>query len=158
MTDNLLAPCDGRDGARLLDILQVQYTILRQVAVLTQEQAVLIAEDRITALLDLLTDKQRLLGELSAVQADLAPFLHIPPEARRWPDSQSHQIAKYLADQCNEMLATITMQEIADQDALQESRTRLQHQMETFHQASAAHRAYDSIDAVPHQSLDLGLT
>ncbi len=145
------------DATELLELLKQQHQLLRLLEVYGHEQIELIAGDQMTALLELLTEKQRVLECFGDLQQKLAPVLVEDPSLRNWPDPTERQSAKELHAECQRMLKGILEQEAQCEAQMQVGRTRLLERMSFLQQATFAVNAYEA-EPAPASQHDFGLS
>lgn len=145
------------DGSKLLALLEEKADVLRQLMAFVELQQELITDDRMTALLELLAEKQKVLARFGELQSSLAPFLTQDPALRKWPDKETHQAAREQHAVCEQLLRDLLSAEATSENALQASRTRVLQQLEDVDRSAAAANAYDA-DPLPPSQFDFGLS
>ncbi len=115
---------------------------LVQLRDLGPRQLALVREENMTALLSVLSVKQRLLWELQKLERQLDPFRGQDPDARRWPTPEARQqTARQLAE-CEALLAEIVQQDKQSEEELIRRRQRTAIQLRSVHAAHRARGAY----------------
>lgn len=139
----------------LAALIRRKRTCLEQLHQLGQKQRALIDQDQITALLDLLTIKQRMLFELRKVDVALRPFAQQSPQERQWNDpEQRRQCAADVAE-CERLLAEIVTRQKEDEATLVRRRDEVSNALQGLHVASQARSAYESKPVALVNRLDL---
>jgi len=107
-----------------------------------QKQLELVGKGTMTELLDLLSTKQRMLGELQRIERALDPFRGQDPQTRRWHSpEQRRQCARELAE-CESLVGEIVERERQSQRELTRRRDEVAAQLEGLHRAARARGAY----------------
>jgi hypothetical protein len=88
----------------LAQLIAAKHACLTQLRELGQKQLELIEAGSLTALLDLLSVKQRPLRELQRLERALDPFRGQDPARRRWQSSEQRAACAAQIEQCNALL------------------------------------------------------
>ncbi len=131
------------EGAPLIALLSEKASVLRQLNAYTAVQQDLIASDRMTALLELLNDKQKALNRFGALQEELTPFLKQSAAERQWQHAEERATAQALHQECETLLRELLAAESASEQSLLISRARVLQQIEQLDQGASAAHAYD---------------
>jgi len=143
------------DTNLLAELVRVKRQRLLELRTISVRQGELIAHGRITALLDLLAIKQRVLLNLQQIGQALQPFQGQRPEERRWASPELRaQCADHLAE-CEKLLEEILQREKACELDLARQRDDTAHQIQGMHAAGRAREAYLPHTQRPMSRLDL---
>jgi hypothetical protein len=112
-----------------------------------RRQLELIDQQDMTALLDVLTTKQRVLTKLQQIERALDPFRGQAPEQRRWRTAEDRRLCTEQLHQCERLLAEIISQEKCSEGALLRRRDEAASRLQRAHLAGQAREAYT---AQPH--------
>jgi flagellar biosynthesis/type III secretory pathway chaperone len=143
--------------ARLHQLLDRQQAVLRQIAPFAVKQRELIEADRVTALLELLGEKQVWMDQLEQLQAQIEPLAQSLLVDRVAGNDEVQDRVRALSRSCQELLRAILSDEAECQQRLEIRRDRLSQQLETLDQTASAIAAY-SDDGQPRSLLDFGLS
>ena len=139
----------------LTELMGRKRDCLVQLRDLGPRQLAMVREGSMTALLDLLSAKQRLLLELQELDRQLVPFRGQDPNARRWPTPEARQqTARQLAE-CEALLVQIVRQEKQSEEELIQRRQQTAIQLQSVHAAHRARGAYLAPHRGPAGRLDL---
>jgi hypothetical protein len=126
----------------LAELIGRKRDCLVQLRDLGPRQLVLVREGSMTALLDLLSVKQRLLVDLQRLERQLDPFRGQDPDARRWPTPEVRQQTAGRLAECEALLAQIVRQEKQSEEELIRRRNQTAIQLQGIHAAHRARGAY----------------
>jgi hypothetical protein len=118
-------------------------------------QLELIDGGEITALLDLLSVKQRLLVQLQGIEKALDPFRDQDPQQRRWPSSEDRRRCARQLECCETLLGEIISQEKRGENSLIRRRDEAAKQLQGAYRATQARGAYASGQQQDTCQLDL---
>ena len=124
---------------------------------LSHHQRQCIARDDYTGLLELLGQKQQILGRLDEHKARQPALVEFWRRRRDdLPPAQRDRCENLLAG-VEHALARLIGEEQASSEQLARRRDATRHELERLHQGAAVHRAYrDGLDAAGHRHLDVG--
>ena len=135
-------------GTELVKLLNEQRVHYRKLRLLTQRQRSLVLDDDPQALLSLLADRQRVVDDLTALNARLAPF------RREWTrvfdglDPHTRRDVKELLEESNELLASVMTSDRQDSEMLGARRQSAAAGMSATRLAGRASAAYASSTAL----------
>lgn len=141
------APALVDDLPVLLELLQRQRSLYRQLRELSGRQGPLVTQGLAEPLLSLLAQRQRLIDELAAVNERLEPFRRDWP--RLWvslPDDDQERVAG-LVKETQELLASILTQDERDREVLQSARGQILQEIDKMSRSSHAVSAYQTAPA-----------
>jgi hypothetical protein len=130
------------DTRLLAELIRGKRECLLQLRDLGRRQIELIDEGNITALLEVLTAKQRPLERLQQIERALDPFRGQDPDRRRWPTSEDRRLCTEQLQQCERLLAEIISQERCSEGALLQRRDEAASRLQEAHFAGQAREAY----------------
>ncbi len=139
----------------LYDLICSKRTCLEQLREMGRRQLELIESDRMTALLDLLAQKQQTLAEIQQIERALDPFRSQSPELRRWRSEEARRRCADALQACETLLAEIIERERAGEQTLAHRRDRAAQQLQGMHRAGQARASYTSPNAGAVSQLDL---
>lgn len=93
------------DTVRLAALVSAKLQVLEILATLSRRQIELIAAGDTPALLKLLTAKETVLAQLTALERQLDPFRSEDPERRTWRSPAERAACQHQADRANALLA-----------------------------------------------------
>jgi len=131
----------------LAELIGRRCDCLRELRDMGRWQLELIGKGTMTELLDLLSTKQRLLGELQRIERGLDPFRGQDPDRRRWRTSEDRRLCTEQLQQCERLLAEIISQEKCSEGVLLRRRDEAAGRLQSAHLAGQARQAYT---AQPH--------
>jgi hypothetical protein len=126
----------------LAKLIDAKHQCLGQLLEIGDRQRALIDENRMTALLDLLTVKQNVLERLQKIEAALEPYRSESPEERRWASEDHRQACAERLRQCEERLAEVIRRERESEQVLVQRRDEVSRQLHGMHHATVARSAY----------------
>lgn len=139
----------------LFELIRSKRSCLEQLQVMGRRQIELIESDRMSALLDLLAQKQQTLMELQQIERGLDPFRNQPPELRRWRNEEARRRCAAEMDVCEALLAEIIDREKAGEQALLLRRDEAAARLQEMHRAGRAQASYNSSPAGTISQIDL---
>jgi len=131
----------------LAELIRDKHECLVHLREMGRRQFELIDEGDMTALLDLLTAKQRVLEKLQRIERALDPFRGQDPDGRRWRTAEDRRLCTEQLQQCERLLAEIISQEKCSEGVLLRRRDEAASRLESAHLAGQARQAYT---AQPH--------
>jgi flagellar biosynthesis/type III secretory pathway chaperone len=126
----------------LAELIRRKLDCLVELREMGEKQLELVAEDRITDLLDVLSAKQRFLMELQRIERAMDPFRGQKPEQRRWRTPESRKDCARQIEECERLLAQIVVQEKQAEGELIRRRDAVAQRLQGVHSASQARGAY----------------
>jgi flagellar biosynthesis/type III secretory pathway chaperone len=143
------------DTNTLTQLLAQKCELLLQLRQLVGRQFELIDASNLSQLLNLLTEKQRLIGRLQTIQRQLDPYRAQLPQQREWLSDEHRRRGAELADACQRLLA-----EVVEVDKQSESRLSLRRdeaatRLQSVHFAIQAREAYVEPAASTKSHVDL---
>ena len=139
----------------LAELVRSKLACLEQLRELGQRQYDLIERDDMTALMDVLTRKQRTLMKLQQIERGLNPFRDEDPEERRWSTPQQRRICSGQLDQCEALLDEIVREEKRSERELVHRRDQVAEQLQGAHLACRVHGAYTAESSHGVSQLDV---
>lgn len=143
------------DTQRLTQLLEHKYECLTHLRDLGDRQLERIDADDMTALMKVLSAKQRLLGELQSIEGALDPFRGQSPQDRHWASPKDRTRCSDLMARCQQIFAEIVRQERTAETSLVRRRDEAEGRLQGMHLAAGAQRAYLQEEAWTTSSLDL---
>jgi hypothetical protein len=151
MTTALPMPAAATE--RLAALITAKRDALELVARLSRQQLELVRAGEMTWLIKLLAAKQTMLGQLQAIERELASFRDDDPEERRWSSPEARAACQADADRCNALLAGILQLESQSEAAMQAHRDAAAAALVTTQGATDARQAYRALPATAGSSL-----
>ena len=139
----------------LADLIRAKRECLLQVRDLGRKQMELIEKGEMTALLDLLSVKQKSIMQLQRIEKTLDPFRRQDPEQRAWSAPEARAACAEQVEQCDILLAEVIKNEKYCETALIRRREEAANQLQGAHLAGCARQAYLSGPDLPMHNLDL---
>jgi hypothetical protein len=139
----------------LAKLIRSKRECLVEVREIGRRQLELIEEGSMTALLDVLTAKQRVLQRLQQIERQLDPFRGQDPQQRRWRTEEDRRLCSEQLDQCERLLAEIISQEKCSEGALLRRRDEAASRLQNAQLASHAREAYTAQPHSPAKQIDL---
>ena len=139
----------------LADLVRARRACLAQLRELGRRQLELIGAEEMSALLELLTTKQRTIRQLQRIEAALDPFRSQDPEKRSWrtPADRERCAAEMAAGDA--LLSEIVKQEKQSEQALVLRRDETAQRLQGAHLAAQARAAYGAQPAATIGQLDI---
>jgi hypothetical protein len=139
----------------LAELIHSKRECLVEVREMGRQQLELIDEGNMTALLDLLTVKQRVLQRLQQIERALEPFRGQDPERRQWRAPEDRRRSSEQLEQCEGLLAEIISQEKCSEGVLLRRRDEAAGRLQSAQLASQAREAYTAQPRCPAKQIDL---
>jgi len=139
----------------LADLVRRKRTCIEQLRDLAEKQMALIEQDQITALLDLLAHKQRVLVRLQQVEVAMRPFHARTPEADEWASAAERRQCADDLEACKRLLAELVAREKESEGALTRRRDAAQAALQGTHLAIQARNAYNTRPQTKLAQIDL---
>lgn len=143
------------DTELLADLIRAKRSCLVQVRDMGRKQFELIDDGEMTALLDLLAAKQRLINQLQRIENALAPFRQQDPHQRVWRSEPDRLRCAEDIEQCESLLHEIISQERCGEGMLTRRRDEAAARLQGSHLASCAQGAYAIEAEAGNRGLDL---
>ncbi len=126
----------------LFHLVRAKHACLVQLHDMGRKQLSLIQDGNMTALLDLLSAKQRPLMDLRRIEAALDPFRDQNPDERRWRRSEDRTACAREVEECESLLREIVAQEKQCEATLTRRRDEAASRLQGLHVAGQARGAY----------------
>jgi hypothetical protein len=139
----------------LADLIRAKRECLLHVRDMGRKQLELIDKGDMTALLDLLSVKQRSILQLQRIEKTLDPFRNQNPEQRTWSSPEARAACAEQIEQCDVLLAEVIKNEKYCETALIRRRDETANQLQGAHLAGCARDAYLGGPELPLHNLDL---
>jgi hypothetical protein len=139
----------------LSQLVRARLTCLTQLRDIGLKQMELVRDGNMTALLNLLSAKQRPLTELQRIESALDPFRGQDPEARRWRRAEDRAACARHVKECEAMLREIIAQEKECETTLVRRRDDAAVRLQGIHSAGLARGAYTAPSHAQVSQLDL---
>lgn len=138
-----------------MELLDRQRFLFEQLDKLTSGQGQLVPPDDTGPLLAVLGDRQRLIGQITEVSADLAPYRQSWRQICDGLDDPARNRINELVEQVESLLSVILEQAEQDQRHLEEAKAQLADQLGKVSVAGAALQAYRQVhDSVTSRFTD----
>jgi hypothetical protein len=142
-TSSSTSPREADSWAQgLIDVLQRQQEMVRELRGMAQEQSGFIAAGRTDALLGVLGRRQQLLDRFLATQDELVSFTANLDHQLQAVDAPRRDMIRTLLDEIGEQLTQVMQADEHDQSALQASRDKTGEEMAELGHARHARSAY----------------
>ncbi|MHB8902361.1 MAG: hypothetical protein ACYC6Y_26680, partial [Thermoguttaceae bacterium] len=102
----------------LFELIRQKRDLLLSLRNMGRRQLELVAEGEMASLLDVLAEKQRVLGSLQRVERGLDPFRNQDPDSRIWRNAEARAGCSRLLDECQSLLRETVEQERQSEAAL----------------------------------------
>jgi hypothetical protein len=143
------------DTDLLAELVTRKRECLLKLRTMVGKQLELATDGSVSALLDMLSSKQRVIVELQDMEKALSPFRDQDPDQRRWRDPQSRQqCARQLAE-CETLMGQIMLEEKKSEFEMVRRRDETASQLQGAHQAGRARGAYASQSQSMARQIDL---
>lgn len=126
----------------LNELIGRKHACLRRLREMGNRQLELVRAGTITELLDVLSAKQRVLGQLEKIERQLDPFRNQDAAGRRWQSEDERRLCARRLDECQALLAEIAAQENESRRELVRRRDLAAVELEGVHRAVRARGAY----------------
>jgi flagellar biosynthesis/type III secretory pathway chaperone len=130
------------DTNTLTQLLAQKCELLLQLRQLVGRQFELIDSSNLSQLLNLLTEKQRLISKLQTIQKHLEPYRSQAPQQREWLSEDHRRRCAELADACQRLLAEVVEVDKQSEGRLILRRDEAATQLHAVHFAVQAREAY----------------
>jgi hypothetical protein len=127
---------------QLIDLLRQQRDLYTRLGELAEQQRTLIASDRPESLLNVLRERQALVGKLAQLNMKLAPYRRDWHETYSELDDDSRQQAGALLDEINGMLQTILKSDREDSALLSTRKQMIAGELKEVSGGQKANAAY----------------
>jgi len=136
----------------LLELLDEQREIYRDLSQLSDEQSNLVAEGDAESLLGLLGRRQALIDRLVQINARIEPFKQQWPDLWNELDDELRESVRQRIDEVKALLDHIIDQDERDRVALASHRSSVSRQLDHLNRGAAVNRAYGPNQAAPAQN------
>jgi hypothetical protein len=126
----------------LADLIRAKRACLAQLRDMGRQQLEWIEAGEMTRLLDVLSARQRTIGQLQRIERALDPFRADDPQQRRWRSPQDRAACAEQLQQCETLLGEIVSQEKCSEAALIRRRDQSAARLQEIHLAAHARGAY----------------
>jgi len=126
----------------LAELIQRKHACLVQLRDMGRKQFETVLQGTMTALLDVLAEKQRVLAELQRLERELDPFRGQDPQQREWRSPEARQACAQTLERCEALLREIVAQEKESERELVRRRDEAAARLRGIHAASLARGAY----------------
>ena len=143
------------DTDLLAELVTRRRECLLKLRAMVGKQLELATGGSVSALLDILSSKQRVIVELQDVEKALSPFRNQDPDQRRWRLPQARQrCARQLAE-CETLMGQIMLEEKKSELEMVRRRDETARQLQGAHQAGRARGAYAAQPQSAARQIDL---
>ena len=139
----------------LMQLVRARYTCLVQLRDLGRRQMELIDEGDITALLDVLSVKQKPLSDIQRVEKALDPYRGQDPQQRSWTSPHDREACARLVEQCETLLKEIVDLEKRCEEIMVEKRNITANRLLELRSAGRAKGAYTAATHAGISQIDL---
>jgi hypothetical protein len=139
----------------LLQLVRARYSCLVQLRDLGRRQMELIDEGNVTALLDVLSVKQKPLSDIQRIEKALDPYRAQDPERRVWRTPADRETCARLVQKCEELLKEIVVLEKRSEEVMVQNRDATATRLEQLRSAGKARGAYSEPSYMEIHQLDL---
>jgi flagellar biosynthesis/type III secretory pathway chaperone len=140
-------PPTQEDPATLLELLQQQRDLYEQLHQLSEQQSQLIAEGQTDQLLNVLSQRQAMVEQLTQINSRLSPYRdHWSEVAERLPGGDRDRLRRLL-DEVQHLLQAILDRDESDRAQLETARQRVGERLEQSPRAGMARKAYGQAGA-----------
>lgn len=139
----------------LAELIGRKEDCLLQLWEMGKKQLEFVREGRMTALLDVLSRKQRTIGNLQQVERALDPFRGQDPGERRWRSAEARQGCVGKLAKCESLLREILAGERESEGELAQRRDETAKQLQGAHLAGQARGAYTTTAQPGASRIDL---
>src|SRR6056297_45586 len=146
------------DAAELSQLMQLRYDTLSELLRISDAQIAAIAENRMSDLMRILSDKQQPIARLSEIGQRLATAAQDDPQHRQWPDEASRLRCREQQNQCDRMHQDLLAIEADCEARLQQSRTETQEKLQRFDSGRNAATRYAQSQPAPARRGQLDLS
>jgi hypothetical protein len=139
----------------LMQLVRARYTCLVQLRDLGRRQSEMIDEGNVTGLLDLLSVKQKPLGDIQRIEKALDPYREQDPENRSWRSPEDRAACARLVVQCEELLKEIVAREQQCEEIMVQNRDATALRLQQLRSAGRAQGAYAAPAGAGISQIDL---
>jgi hypothetical protein len=139
----------------LMQLVRARYTCLVQLRDLGRRQMDLIEQGNVTALLDVLSVKQKPLSDIQRIEKALDPYRGQDPEQRQWRTPDDRTACARLVEQCEAMLKEIVVQEKRCEELMVRKRDATAVRLQQLRWAGRAQGAYTAPACTGIRQIDL---
>ena len=139
----------------LAELIRTKHACLLRLSDMGCKQAELIDAGNMTALLDLLARRQRLLVQLQQIERALSPFRNQDADNRHWRSDEDRRACAEQLRQCEALLGEIIAREKRNESTLKRRRDEVALQLQGVHAAEVARGAYTAAPRNGTNQLDL---
>lgn len=139
----------------LAELIGRKQDCLLQLRQMGKKQLEFVREGRMTALLDVLSQKQRMIGNLQQVERALDPFRTQDPGERLWRSAEMRQTCAGKLATCESLLREILAGEKQSEGELTQRRDDTAKQLQGAHLAGQARGAYTTTAQPGASRIDL---
>jgi hypothetical protein len=139
----------------LMQLVRARYTCLMQLRELGIRQLALIDQDNVTALLDLLSAKQKPLNDIQRIERALDPYRSEDPQQRPWHSLEDRANCAGLVKKCETLLKEIVAAEKQCEETMLQKREATAIRLRQLRSAGQAHEAYTSAGNAGLSQIDL---
>jgi hypothetical protein len=139
----------------LAELIRNKRECLVQLREMGRRQLELIDDGDMTALLDVLAAKQRLLEKLQQIERGLDPFRGQDPGRRHWRTPEDRRLCTEQLQLCERLLAEIISQEKCSESALLRRRDEAARRLQSAYLAGQAREAYTAQSHGRAKQIDL---
>ena len=143
------------DTDLLAELVTRKRECLLKLRTMVGKQLEMATDGSVSALLDILSSKQRVILELQDVDKALSPFRNQDPDRRRWRFPQARErCARQLAE-CETLLGRIMLEEKKSELEMVRRRDETARQLQGVHRAGRARGAYAAESQSMARQIDL---
>ena len=128
----------------MFSLFETKLHLLRELQSLALDQATLVSQHDMAALMSLLSRKQSVMESLQGVQEQLSQYRHDDPEERIWSSPQRRADCQAIVKLCEGLVQNLIVQENLSIGEMAIQRENLNAQMQQNAAASIVQRAYSS--------------
>jgi len=139
----------------LTQLVRARYACLLQLRDLGRRQLELIGQDNVTALLDLLSVKQKPLNDIQRIEKALDPYRGQDPEQRPWRSPADRAACAGLVQRCEALLKEIVVQEKQCEEIMVQKRDATAVRLQQLRSAGRAKGAYAARSGAAISQIDL---
>jgi hypothetical protein len=126
----------------LVQLVRARYTCLVQLRDLGRRQLELIDQGNVTALLDVLSVKQKPLRDIQRIEKALDPYRGQDPEQRPWRSAEDRADCAQMVQQCDALLKEIVAEEKRCEEIMVRKRDAAAVRLQQLRSAGQAQGAY----------------
>ncbi len=140
---------------RLAELIDQKHSCLAELNEIGRRQLELVRGGEMTALLDVLAVKQRLIERLQNTERDLDPYRSQSPETRQWRSELDRKRCSQKIQDCEALFSQIMEQEKQGETELIQRRDEAAVRLDGAHRAGRARGAYAATSPQHSGQLDL---